>query len=68
MSILKVVDNDKDQISVRDSINKEVRVWVYSHQQEQYWKMQMAREFVEGWHQAEAKTSAERPRDFGAMR
>ena len=48
---LKVTDNDKDQITVTLA-DKEIRGWSYSHQQEQYWKMQMAHEFVEGWYQA----------------
>lgn len=47
MSDLRVVDNDKDEISVMLD-GKEIRAWSYSHQQEQFWKMQMAREFVEG--------------------
>lgn len=51
----RVVDNDKDEISITLD-GKEIRAWSYSHQQEQYWKMQMAREFVEGWYQAETRT------------
>lgn len=48
---LKVTDNDKDEISVTFD-GKEIRAWSYSHRNEQFWKMQMAREFVEGWYQA----------------
>lgn len=53
---LRVKDNDRDEISVTLD-GKEIRAWSYSHQQEQFWKMQMAREFVEGWYQAETRAT-----------
>lgn len=52
-SELRVKDNDRDEITVSLG-DKEMRGWSYSHAQEQYWKMQMAREFVEGYYTSHA--------------
>lgn len=51
MKDLRVVDNDKDEITVRDG-EKEVRGWSYANEQERGVKMLCAREFVEGYFQA----------------
>jgi hypothetical protein len=52
---LKVVDNDKDEITVMDG-DKEIRGWSYANDTERRVKMLCAREFVEGWYQATEAT------------
>lgn len=47
MTNLRVVDNDKDEVSVMNG-DKEVRGWSYANDQERRVKMLCAREFVEG--------------------
>lgn len=46
----KVVDNDKDEITVMDG-DKEIRGWSYANDTERRVKMLCAHEFVEGWYQ-----------------
>lgn len=49
---LRVIDNDRDEISIwRDG--KEIRGWSYRNETERRAKMLAAREFAEGWFQAE---------------
>lgn len=56
---LKVIDNDSDEITVTLD-GAEIREWSYESEIERRWKMRMAREFCEGWHQATERTKAER--------
>lgn len=51
---LKVVDNDKDEITVMDG-DKEVRGWSYANENERRAKMLGAREYVEGWYQGDGR-------------
>ena len=55
----KVIDNDRDEITVTLD-GAEIRGWSYESEIERRWKMRMAREFCEGWHQATERTKAER--------
>ena len=49
--VLRLTDNDKGEITV--TLNgDEIRGWSYKDATEQRWKMQMAREFLEGWYRA----------------
>ncbi len=48
---LRVVDNDKDEITVMLD-GKEIRGWSYANDSERRVKMLCAREFTEGWYQA----------------
>lgn len=48
---MKVVDNDKDEITVMDG-DKEVRGWSYANDAERRAKMLGAREYVEGYYAA----------------
>jgi hypothetical protein len=52
MTDLRVVDNDRDEISVMDG-DKEVRGWSYSNDTERRVKMLCAHEFVEGYYHAQ---------------
>jgi cellobiose-specific phosphotransferase system component IIA len=51
---MKVVDNDKDEITVMDG-DKEVRGWSYATELERRAKILCAREFVEGWHHGDGR-------------
>ena len=51
MSELRVVDNDKDEITVMNG-DEEVRGWSYENDLERRAKMLCAREYVEGYYQA----------------
>jgi hypothetical protein len=51
----RVVDNDRDEITVMLD-GREIRGWSYANEQERRVKMLCAREFVEGWHQAETSS------------
>lgn len=51
---MKVVDNDKDEITVMDG-EKEVRGWSYASEAERRAKILCAREFVEGWHYGDGR-------------
>lgn len=51
MTDFRVVDNDKDEITVMDG-DKEVRGWSYANDTERRVKMLCAREFVEGWYRS----------------
>lgn len=47
----EVRDTEEGEIhAIRDG--KPIRGWSYKDDTEWRWKMKMAREFVEGWHQA----------------
>lgn len=51
MTTPRVIDNDRDEITVTlDGL--ELRGWSYASDSERRQKMLMAREFVEGWHAA----------------
>jgi len=49
---LRVIDNDRDEISIWRN-GKEIRGWSYRNETERRMKMLAAREFAEGWFQAE---------------
>lgn len=51
----RVVDNDRDEITVMLD-GAEIRGWSYTNEQERRVKMLCAREFVEGWYQAETSS------------
>jgi hypothetical protein len=51
---MKVVDNDKDEITVMDG-DKEVRGWGYEDELQRRIKIGFAREFVEGWHHGDGR-------------
>ena len=51
----KVVDNDRDEITVTLD-GKEIRGWSYADEAERRVKITAAREFCEGWHQADSSS------------
>lgn len=50
MKDLKIVDNDKDEVTVMDG-DEQIRGWSYADESERRVKMMCAHEFVEGWYQ-----------------
>jgi hypothetical protein len=50
----RVIDNDRNEITVALD-GKEIRGWSYDSEAERRAKMTAAREFVEGWYQAERR-------------
>ena len=46
--IPRVVDNDRDEITVTYE-GRMLRAWIYQNEPERKMKIRMAREYVEGW-------------------
>jgi len=62
MSLPRVTDNDKDEITVALD-GKELRAWSYLNEDQRCWKMILAREYVEGWYDS----GLHRPLDSGLL-
>lgn len=56
----RVTDNDKDKITVSLE-GEELRGWSYANDTERRQKMQMAREYVEGWCDATHQRQSVKP-------
>ncbi len=52
----RIIDNDNDTVFIRLG-DKPIRSWHYKNTDERLLKMHLAREFVEGWHEALAHLS-----------